>query len=62
MKSLSRTIALFLTLQIGALLSQASSVEFDAYRLVQYQVTEDKGGLSDQYSAAMEHTVTNYGS
>ena len=39
-----------------------ASLEFDAYRLVQYQVTEDNSGYSDQYSAAMEHTVTHYGS
>ena len=50
-----------LTLQFVTL-AQGSALEFDAYRLVQYQVTEDQSGHSDQYSAAMEHTVTHFGS
>ena len=41
---------------------RATSLDFDVYRLVQYQVTEDEAGNSDQYSAAMSHTVTNFGS
>ena len=42
--------------------ARASSLEFDAYRLIQYQVTMDQTGQSDKYSAAMEHTVQHFGS
>ena len=44
------------------LVCASSALEFDAFRLVQYQVTEDQTGQSDQYSAALEHTTTHFGS